>query len=130
MSCYLEKNIWDTTTEAEEKRERIVVCLDSIYKLKKRDYDVLLLDEGTFVQYHFVSEWPYGTKSDILYAPAIVSASFPPILVEIQHTIDQRRTIHISEDPSTGYDQDLKRFWGRILEDFNKYKLATFEERS
>ncbi|KAI9364617.1 hypothetical protein BD770DRAFT_308862, partial [Pilaira anomala] len=31
--------------------------------------------------------------------------------------------IHISEDPSTGYDQDLKRFWGRILEDFNKYNL-------
>ncbi|KAI9325087.1 hypothetical protein BD770DRAFT_334912, partial [Pilaira anomala] len=29
-----------------------------------------------------------------------------------------------------GDDQDLKRFWSRILEDFNKYKLATFEERS
>ena len=38
--------------------------------------------------------------------------------------------IHISEDPSTGDDQDLKEFWGRILLDYNKYKLATFQERT
>lgn len=35
------------------------------------------------------TDWPDGTKLDIFYAPAIVSASFPPMLVEIQHTIKQ-----------------------------------------
>lgn len=38
--------------------------------------------------------------------------------------------IHISEDPSTGDDQDLKEFWGRILLDYDEHKLSTFEERT
>ncbi|KAI8646734.1 hypothetical protein BD408DRAFT_409651 [Parasitella parasitica] len=28
-----------------------------------------------------------GIKSDVIYAPSIVSASFPPMLVEIHHTV-------------------------------------------
>ncbi|KAG1167589.1 hypothetical protein G6F46_011503 [Rhizopus delemar] len=35
------------------------------------------------------TEWPDGSKSDILYAPSIVSASLPPVLVEIQFNINQ-----------------------------------------
>ncbi|KAI9020017.1 hypothetical protein CLU79DRAFT_704465, partial [Phycomyces nitens] len=35
------------------------------------------------------TEWPDGTKSDVLYAPSVVSADFPPMLIEIQRTIDQ-----------------------------------------
>lgn len=55
LSCYLEDGIWNETEESKSRRDRLVVCLDSIYKLKKSDYDVILLDEGAFVQYHFVS---------------------------------------------------------------------------
>jgi Origin of replication binding protein len=51
LNCYLEKGIYDH----DEKSSRMVICLDSIYKLGTKDYDILLLDEATFIRYHFVS---------------------------------------------------------------------------
>lgn len=33
------------------------------------------------------TEWAGGSKSDIIYVSNISSTSFPPILIEVQHTI-------------------------------------------
>ncbi|KAG2233307.1 hypothetical protein BDF21DRAFT_466742 [Thamnidium elegans] len=49
----------------------------------------LIGPEGLNVYTSRPTDWPDGTKSDVLYAPSVVSTSFPPMLVEIQHTIDQ-----------------------------------------
>ncbi|CEP12324.1 hypothetical protein [Parasitella parasitica] len=54
MACYLEEGVW--LDENTQRRERLVVCLDSILKLKEDEaYDVIIIDEATFVQYHLVA---------------------------------------------------------------------------
>lgn len=56
LNCYRSTSFYGTNQE-----DRCVVCLDSIFKLKsRRPYDVVLIDEATFVQYHFLC----GTISD------------------------------------------------------------------
>ncbi|KAI9364556.1 hypothetical protein BD770DRAFT_378371 [Pilaira anomala] len=46
--------------------------------------------------YHTVStEWSDGTKSDVLYVPTEVSEDQPPILIEIQNTVDQTFMIRL-----------------------------------
>lgn len=38
--------------------------------------------------------------------------------------------IHISEDPETGDNQDLAKYWGRIRIDYHKNKPNGYEERT
>lgn len=65
LNSYLDPNIWDETEESKVKRDRLVVCLDSIYKVKKDDYDVVLLGEGNVRGYHF---WKGASpKSELAY---------------------------------------------------------------
>ncbi|KAI7884495.1 uncharacterized protein EV154DRAFT_28027 [Mucor mucedo] len=33
------------------------------------------------------TEWADGSKSDVVYVSNVSSTSFPPILIEVQHTI-------------------------------------------
>jgi hypothetical protein len=54
LDSYLDSGIWEKTDEATNKKDRLAVCLDSIYKIIKSSYVVIFLDEGTFIQYHFV----------------------------------------------------------------------------
>ena len=52
LACYLEPGFWSDPL----KMSRCTVCLDSIYKLPPYEpYDLVILDEGTFIQYHFTS---------------------------------------------------------------------------
>jgi hypothetical protein len=51
LKCYTDRDAFNKP----EHLHRFVVCLDSLWKVEKSDYDILLMDEGTFVQYHFVS---------------------------------------------------------------------------
>ncbi|CEP10411.1 hypothetical protein [Parasitella parasitica] len=52
ISCYLEENIWNDDNR--QRRERIVICLDSFYKLDIDQYDIIIIYEATFVQYHLL----------------------------------------------------------------------------
>ncbi|CAO3643536.1 unnamed protein product [Cunninghamella blakesleeana] len=71
LSSYLEKKVFND----EEKSSILAICLDSIWKVKmKTPYDIVILDEGTFVQYHFVA----GTIKDKM--PYVVSM-FKNILI-------------------------------------------------
>lgn len=54
FTSYTEDSV--RTDQDSMRRERIVVCLDSIVKLKKdEEYQVVIIDEATFVQYHLVA---------------------------------------------------------------------------
>jgi len=59
LKCYQDNNFWN-----EMDYSRCVVCLDSLWKVLRDDtpYDLVVIDECTFVQYHFVS----GTIKDYL----------------------------------------------------------------
>ncbi|CAO0793252.1 unnamed protein product [Mucor circinelloides] len=35
------------------------------------------------------TEWPNRTKSDIVYTASVTSSELPPMLIEVQHTINQ-----------------------------------------
>lgn len=59
VNCYLEPD-----TFATEKESRLVVCLDSIWKIQRQQYDIIVLDEATFIRHHFVS----GTIKDKIEA--------------------------------------------------------------
>lgn len=50
MKCYLETDAFD-----DDNDRRIVVCLDSIWKIQRSAYDLVILDEATFIRHHFVS---------------------------------------------------------------------------
>ena len=52
LNSYTDEHFWGD----EDKERRSVVCLDSIWRLNKVDaYEYVIIDEATFVQYHFLS---------------------------------------------------------------------------
>lgn len=53
LNCYLDADIFGA--EGKEKRRRLVVCLDSLHKIDIEEYDLIVIDEATFVQYHLLS---------------------------------------------------------------------------
>ena len=54
ISHYLEDDIWHASNAT--KRERLVVCLDSIGKFEKDDYDIVLSDEGIYFHCYRLSK--------------------------------------------------------------------------
>ncbi|KAI8378080.1 uncharacterized protein BYT42DRAFT_366724 [Radiomyces spectabilis] len=48
--------IWASTDEAVKKRTRLVVCLDSIYKVSDIAYDIILLDEDVLSRFRELLE--------------------------------------------------------------------------
>ncbi|KAI8575167.1 hypothetical protein K450DRAFT_263007 [Umbelopsis ramanniana AG] len=62
LKCYTDSDAFNNP----EHHHRFVVCLDSLWKVEKTDYDILLLDEGTFLQYHFVSGTKKGELAEVI----------------------------------------------------------------
>ncbi|KAI8637098.1 hypothetical protein BD408DRAFT_486451 [Parasitella parasitica] len=56
--------------------------------------------------YHSAStEWSDGTKSDVLYVPAEVNNDQPPILIEIQNSVDQAFMIRLIQYCTRVYER-------------------------
>ncbi|KAK9428233.1 hypothetical protein V1505DRAFT_294059, partial [Lipomyces doorenjongii] len=65
LDCYLDDGFW---SQARDRRRRCVVCLDSIPKLGPTldRYDLVVIDECVFVEYHFLAGTIKSTLPQVL----------------------------------------------------------------
>ncbi|KAK9457761.1 hypothetical protein V1511DRAFT_455084, partial [Dipodascopsis uninucleata] len=86
LDCYLDSNFWKKTADNStfiNAHDRCVVCLDHIYKLditRASSYDLIVVDECVFVQYHFLG----GTVNNNF---SMVMGAFTTFLTEASKVI-------------------------------------------
>ncbi|KAK9349637.1 hypothetical protein V1523DRAFT_176431 [Lipomyces doorenjongii] len=86
LTCYLDKGFWAPTTD----RSRCVICLDSIAKLQvdTERYDLVVIDECVFVQYHFLAGTITTTLPNILATFQQILRNTPRVIA-MQHRIPE-----------------------------------------
>ncbi|KAK9328035.1 hypothetical protein V1520DRAFT_13625 [Lipomyces starkeyi] len=103
LSCYLDNGFW--APDATAQRTRCVICLDSIGKLRPEaePYDLIIIDECVFVQYHFLA----GTITDRL---PDVMRTFDRLLQ------DSGRVIYMQHRIPENYGHGRGQPWSRSAE--------------
>ncbi|KAK9385142.1 hypothetical protein V1515DRAFT_623635 [Lipomyces mesembrius] len=68
LECYLDNGFW--REDSKDRRRRCVMCLDSVYKLGSvvdmEPYDLVVIDECVFVEYHFLADTITNRLPEIL----------------------------------------------------------------
>ncbi|KAK9390021.1 hypothetical protein V1515DRAFT_519091, partial [Lipomyces mesembrius] len=100
LRCYLDDHFWMPGSD----HSRCVVCLDSLHKISRdSEYDLVVIDECVFVQYHFLS----GTMS--LNLPVIMDA-FRRFMRSTQKVIIMQH--RVPESTISFYMECMSLQWG------------------